>query len=65
MAVSAGIAAVEPIHPVPPPPDTDPRLVALGDRLFHDPRLSKDGEVSCASCHILAEGGDDNSAVST
>jgi cytochrome c peroxidase len=25
--------------------------VALGERLFHDPRLSRDGRVSCASCH--------------
>jgi cytochrome c peroxidase len=25
--------------------------VALGRRLFHDPRLSQDGRVSCASCH--------------
>ena len=66
LIVSSGFAAaVEPIHPVPPPPDADPRLVALGDRLFHDARLSKDGEVSCASCHILVEGGDDNSVVST
>jgi cytochrome c peroxidase len=25
--------------------------VALGRRLFHDPRLSRDGSQSCASCH--------------
>ncbi len=25
--------------------------VALGERLFHDTRLSRDGRVSCASCH--------------
>lgn len=25
--------------------------VELGRRLFHDPRLSRDGSVSCASCH--------------
>lgn len=25
--------------------------VALGQRLFHDKRLSRDGSVSCASCH--------------
>jgi cytochrome c peroxidase len=28
-----------------------PEKVALGRRLFHDPRLSGDGTVSCASCH--------------
>lgn len=30
----------------------DPRAVALGQKLFFDTRLSKDGTVSCASCHI-------------
>ena len=35
------------------PPDNPPTVegVALGERLFHDPRLSRDGRVSCASCH--------------
>ena len=28
-----------------------PEKVELGRRLFHDPRLSGDGTVSCASCH--------------
>jgi cytochrome c peroxidase len=32
----------EPITPIPLPPVQDPRQVALGDRLFHDPRLSHD-----------------------
>ena len=27
-------------------------LVRLGERLFHDKRLSADGSISCASCHI-------------
>ena len=57
--------AVEPIHPVPPPPAADPRVVALGERLFHDPRLSRGGDVSCASCHVLVEGGDDGEVIST
>lgn len=30
----------------------DPRAVRLGRRLFHDKRLSKDGTVSCAVCHV-------------
>ncbi len=34
--------------------------IALGARLFFDPILSRDGSISCASCHILGEGGDDN-----
>lgn len=28
-----------------------PELIALGAKLFSDPRLSKDGTISCASCH--------------
>lgn len=43
-------------------PAQDERLVALGSRLFHDPLLSGDGTVSCASCHDLANGGDDGLA---
>lgn len=31
-----------------PPPD---KLVKLGKQLFHDPILSRDNTVSCASCH--------------
>ena len=40
-------------------PVTDAK-VALGQKLFFDPILSRDNTISCASCHILEEGGDDN-----
>lgn len=30
----------------------DPRAVALGHRMFFDTRFSRDGDVSCATCHI-------------
>jgi cytochrome c peroxidase len=30
----------------------DPRAAALGERLFFDTRLSGNGKVSCASCHV-------------
>lgn len=33
-----------------------PEAVALGERLFADARLSKNGRVSCASCHDPARG---------
>ena len=33
---------------------------ALGRKLFFDPILSRDNTISCASCHILSDGGDDN-----
>jgi cytochrome c peroxidase len=49
----------EPILPLTMDPDLDPRLVALGDRLFHDKRLSLDNSLSCASCHLLSSGGTD------
>ncbi len=39
-------------------PTTKPRL-ELGKMLFFDPRLSKDGTVSCNSCHnVMFHGGD-------
>ncbi len=34
--------------------------IALGKELFNDKLLSDDKTVSCASCHKLEEGGDDN-----
>lgn len=46
------------------PTDLDPSLVQLGELLFSDPRLSSNGQVSCASCHDLAQGGDDGRALS-
>ncbi len=36
----------------------------LGNRLYHDTRLSGNGKLSCASCHALTIGGDDNMPVS-
>lgn len=56
--------ALEPIRPIPAVLPLDGRKVALGRRLFHDARLSKDGTVSCASCHSLDLGGADGKAVS-
>jgi len=39
--------------------------VALGKQLYFDPRLSKDGTVSCATCHDPAKGWTDQLPVST
>jgi len=36
----------------------------LGNKLFHDPRLSKNNTVACASCHSLFTAGVDRTAVS-
>ncbi|MDR2151936.1 MAG: cytochrome-c peroxidase [Helicobacteraceae bacterium] len=61
IADSASLArqSAEPIIPVTKPTNLDPKKVELGRTLFHDPRLSKDGNVSCASCHDLERGGVD------
>ena len=62
--LAVGGHADEPIRPIPQTIDVDARKVELGRALFHDPLLSKDDTVSCASCHDLASGGDDGLKVS-
>ena len=42
-----------------------PAKVQLGKQLYFDGRLSRDGTVSCNSCHNLAAAGADTKAVST
>ncbi len=54
----------EPIVPIPLDLQVPPAKAALGERLFHDPVLSKDNTVSCASCHPLAAAGADRLKVS-
>jgi cytochrome c peroxidase len=54
----------EPIVPIPRHIELDARKVSLGRRLFHDPRLSADNSISCASCHDLRHGGIDGRATS-
>jgi cytochrome c peroxidase len=51
------LADQEPITPIPPPPEADPRKLALGERLFGDHRLSADGKLACSSCHDLRTNG--------
>jgi cytochrome c peroxidase len=43
-----------PLPPAPSPPDnpTTPEKVALGARLFEDPKLSRSGQIACGSCHL-------------
>lgn len=62
---SAGYGDAEPIKPVPVSIEVNEAKVELGRRLFHDPRLSKNDTVSCATCHDLSAGGDDGQVVST
>ena len=55
---------LSPFEPLPLDVPLDGRKVALGERLFRETRLSEDGTISCASCHDLANGGDDGRKVS-
>lgn len=48
--VDAGVAWQE-LAPRTPLPAQPAAQVALGEQLFFDRRLSRDGDVSCASCH--------------
>lgn len=41
-----------------------PAKVKLGDKLFHDPRFSTTGEVSCSTCHDRSKGFADGLPVS-
>jgi cytochrome c peroxidase len=59
---SASLCAAPLKEPITPIPDTfpiSPKRAGLGRQLFSDPRLSANGEVSCASCHDLRKGGAD------
>ncbi|MCI0539388.1 MAG: cytochrome-c peroxidase [Verrucomicrobiales bacterium] len=52
----------EPIRPIPQTISVNPAKVSLGKKLFHDPVLSRDRTVACASCHALDKGGTDQRA---
>lgn len=53
----------EPIAPIPEVIEVDQARVRLGEKLFFDTRLSANNTISCASCHQLDSGGDDNIAM--
>jgi cytochrome c peroxidase len=55
----------EPIQPVVLPTDLNAAKVTLGERLYHEKRLSGDDSLSCATCHALEKGGTDQAPVST
>lgn len=63
--VETNFASVkEPIKPIPLEIKLNQKKVALGKKLFHDPSLSGDGKISCASCHNLRMGGVDRKRLS-
>ena len=47
-----------------PQPQVAPAVVALGQRLFNDPRLSRSNAVACISCHSPAHSFADNKRAS-
>jgi cytochrome c peroxidase len=49
---------------VPPGNPVTPEKVALGRKLYFDKRLSRDGTISCATCHDPAKGWGDGKKVS-
>jgi cytochrome c peroxidase len=55
------------LEPLPADPSNkygdDPRAAALGRELFFDTRLSGNGKVSCASCHVPTQQFQDDSAL--
>lgn len=55
----------EPITPIPPAPAADPLKLALGESLFGDPRLSRDGKRACSSCHDPRTNGADHNRLDT
>ena len=57
------IFAIEPITPIYKVP-YDKQKAELGKKLFFDPSISKDGTVSCASCHDPKYGSSDSRPVS-
>jgi len=63
LAGSMSVMAAEALPTTAPAPADNPTTaekVALGKMLYHDPRLSSSGTVSCASCHNTMLGGEDN-----
>jgi cytochrome c peroxidase len=52
---------------LPPDPSNkvadDPRAVAMGQQLFFDTRLSSNGKVACATCHLPEQGFQDSKAL--
>ncbi|PKN15186.1 MAG: cytochrome B6, partial [Deltaproteobacteria bacterium HGW-Deltaproteobacteria-24] len=54
------LLSLELISPIEDELNVDLNKALLGKKLFMEPQLSHDNTVSCASCHHLDKGGDDN-----
>lgn len=64
----ARILQHSPLDPPPPDPTNgvsgNPEAARLGQMIFFDPRFSKDGTVSCATCHLPSRGFTDGKGLS-
>lgn len=49
----------EPVSAI-PVVEYDAARAGLGEKLFNDPRISLDGMITCATCHVLESGGADH-----
>ena len=64
MLRSLSLSSLEPLRADPSNKyGDDPRAAALGRALFFDTRLSANGKVSCASCHVPTQQFQDDSAL--
>ena len=60
ISVASAWEALPTEAPAPADNATTADKIALGQMLYHDPRLSSTGTVSCSSCHNTMLGGEDN-----
>ncbi|MBQ0024696.1 MAG: heme-binding domain-containing protein [Bacteroidales bacterium] len=49
-----------PVCTIPESVEFDKEIAELGESLFNDARISLDGTISCATCHVLEDGGADH-----
>ena len=53
------------LQPIPDSLATDIRKVTLGRKMYNDARVSLDGTLSCATCHVIDQGGADSRGTRT
>ena len=53
------------LQPIPDSLSTDIRKVTLGRKMYNDARVSLDGTLSCATCHVIDQGGADSRGTRT
>lgn len=53
------------LQPIPDSLATDIRKVTLGRKMYNEARISLDGTLSCATCHVIDQGGADSRGTRT